>query len=654
MSTADPQGIPAAPLDVARVEASTAQCVAGWSMIVLLLVQLNLPLLTPQAALAIFLGIGLGLVFCLPAKRLSPWLRWIARALGVLSVLACARIAWESQPLTGGDAVLGNRVGSETPLDLACAVVVVFAVLIATWWRIGWPLVVLALLAMGYALAGPVLPDWLLAHRGTPPLRLINQLGLHEQGVFGVAISVMFTSVALFVLLGVLLQACGAISFMIGLAQRWFGQSPGGMAKIAVVGSGLMGSLSGSAVANTAATGAFSIPLMRASGFTGVQAAAIEAVASSGGALVPPVMGAAAYLMLEIIQPPVTLLTIMRAAIIPAILYYLSLFLIVDFSARRRMHDAGANNAPPPPAIAKIKVSAFAGVVFFAAVAALVTALISGLSPSRSATIACVLAPALAFCHPSTRPAFRVLWKSGGAFARDLAPLLLAAACAGIIIGVLTMTGGGTRIAGIIMPLMDQHILLALLALMVVSLLLGLGLPPLVCYLLMTSLLGAVIAKLGVPALAAHFFIFYFGMLSMITPPVALAAFAAAGIAGAPPMAVGFQAIRFGWITFLIPFLFVFRPEILLLEGTLDRWPVAMWTTFCAICGIAAFAAGTARYALGPLGRGSRILIFIAACVMILPAPPWLMMGPVPIGDLAGLILAAVIVLRSRQTKQID
>jgi len=624
--------------------------ILGGLVSLLLLFELNFPKLTPQTALALFLAFGFGWAFFLDprVRKHAVWWRWLGYLLGSAGILACLRVAILSDPnaieFLGQEDLLGERVGIEGPLDMATGVAVVIGTLEGSRRLVGWPLTALALLTMLYAVTGPQLPDALLPHRGTEWDRLFNQLGLHSQGVFGVAFSVMFTHVALFILLGVLLQQTGAIGFLIGVANRWFGGTPGGVAKVAVVGSGLMGSLSGSAVANTAATGSFSIPMMRSSGFSKVQASAIEAVASSGGAMVPPVMGAAAYLMLEIIQPPVTLVTVMKAAIIPSLLYYLSLFLIVDFTARKR----GASTTNPPvsdlPAPSEgTRTGPTAGVIFIAGLVTLIGLLVAGYTPSRSASVACGIVLALAFILPGARPNGRDLIELFAKFIRDLAPLLVAAGCAGIVVGVLTMTGAGTRLASVIAPLMDQGIWAALSGLMVIALILGLGLPPLVCYLLLTTLIGPVIASLGIPPLAAHFFVFYFGMLSMITPPVALAAYAAAGISGAPPMKVGFQAFQFGWITFLIPYQFVFRPELLMIDLTPATLPGTLWSLLTAMAGITVFAAATTRFAFRPLRTWEMGVGLVAAAFLMLPPPGWSQLGPVPMLDVAALVAAGMV-----------
>jgi TRAP transporter 4TM/12TM fusion protein len=280
------------------------------------LAEVNYPRLTPQSQLAIFAMLGLVLCFLyVPAHRALAGSR-LAHSLDIvlacLAVVCCGYIVWQTEPAFAGSwftgRSLGNRAGYQTPLDTAVGVTGLLLVLESTRRSIGAALPILSIAFLAYAFWGAYLPSALFPHRGYPVERIVAQTFLHTQGVFGVALGVMFTYVFLFVIFGALLQITGATRFIIDFAQRLFGGSPGGPAKVAVLSSGLMGSLSGSAVANTATTGTFTIPMMQSAGFRKETAAGIEAAASSGGALVPPVMGAGAYMMLEIVQPPVTYL----------------------------------------------------------------------------------------------------------------------------------------------------------------------------------------------------------------------------------------------------------------------------------------------------------------------------------------------------------
>ena len=328
----------------------------------------------------------------------------------------------------------------------------------------------------------------------------------------------MFTYVFLFVIFGAFLSASGATRFIIDFAQAVFGRSPGGPAKVAVLSSGLMGSLSGSAVANTATTGAFTIPMMRSAGFKATTAAGIQAAASSGGALMPPVMGAGAYMMLEIVDPPVTYIEIIRAALIPAILYYLSLFLITHFHARGTMADAAPESPAATAAATPLAESRHEGVVFATALGLLILLLILGYTPFRAVTASLVGIVVVGAFNERTRLSVQDVIKAFVKSARDVVSLVAASASVGIIIGIVTLTGIGTRLPATILPLAEQSLFLALVLIMISSIVLGMGLPSAVCYLLLATLIGPVLGNLGVVPLAAHLFIFYFGMMSMVTP----------------------------------------------------------------------------------------------------------------------------------------
>jgi len=613
------------------------------------LAEVNYPQLTPQSQLAIFAMIGLVLCFLyVPAHPRLAGLRAM-RALDVtlagLSVLCCGYIVWQTEPAFSaswfGGRSLGNRAGYQTLADTAAGVAGLALVLESTRRSIGAALPLLSLFFIGYAFWGAYLPGWLFPHRGYPVERIVAQTFLHTQGVFGVALGVMFTYVFLFVIFGAFLQITGATRFIIDLAQRLFGGSPGGPAKVAVLSSGLLGSLSGSAVANTATTGTFTIPMMRSAGFRAETAAGIEAAASSGGALVPPVMGAGAYMMLEIVQPPVTYLQIIQAALLPAVLYYVALFLYVHFYARRlAVHQPVA-----PPATRGGALVPFEGLVFLTGLAALMVLLFLGYTAFRAVSLALGAVIVISTLHPRTRIDPRSALAAVATASRDMVPLVCAAACVGIVIGVVTLTGIGTRLPAAIIPLADQSLLLALVVIMLCSIVLGMGLPSAVTYLLLATLIGPVLGNLGVVPLAAHLFIFYFGMMSMVTPPVALAAYAAASIGGADVMRTGFAAFRISLVGFTLPYIFVFRPELLMLAPTGGPAPLAdtIQAFMVAFLGVVAFAAGLAGYLFVRVGPGTRVLLFVAAALLLAPGPSIDVLGlRLPVLDVSGLILLGI------------
>jgi TRAP transporter 4TM/12TM fusion protein len=613
------------------------------------LAEVNHPRLSPQSQLAIFAMLGLVLCFlCVPAHpRLAGRraARRVDAGFAVLAVLCCGYIVWQTEPAFAaswfGGRSLGNRAGYESALDTAVGIAGLLVVLESTRRSIGVALPLLSLAFIGYAYGGAWLPDVLFPHRGYPLERIVAQTFLHTQGVFGVALSVMFTYVFLFVIFGAFLQATGATRFIIDVAQRAFGGSPGGPAKVAVISSGLMGSLSGSAVANTATTGTFTIPMMRSAGFRKETAAGVEAAASSGGALVPPVMGAGAYMMLEIVQPPVTYLQVIQAALLPAVLYYLSLFLIVHFYARR----IASGLAPSLAAPATKRLLPFEGVVFLTGLVGLLFLLLLGYTAFRAVSLALGAIVLVSALHPRTRLGLGRGVATIVSASRDVVPLVCAAACVGIVIGIVTLTGIGTRLPAAIIPLADQSVFLALVLIMICSIVLGMGLPSAVTYLLLATLIGPVLGRLGVVPLSAHLFIFYFGMMSMVTPPVALAAYAAGSIAGANIMRTGFAAFRFALVGFTLPYMFVFRPELLMLApggGPAAASDIVQAFAVAAL-GVLAFAGGIAGHLLGPAGAPQRLLLFAAAALLLAPGPNVSIAGlNVPVLDASGVVVLAL------------
>jgi TRAP transporter 4TM/12TM fusion protein len=589
------------------------------------LLEVNYPLLRPQSELAIFAGLGLALGFLRSTgrdggpARIGPAVR-LATALAAMAV--CLYVVVQTEPAFAGvwigGSSLGDRAGAEAGVDVAIGVVGLILVIAATYRSIGPALPILALAFLAYARWGSLLPDWLLPIRGYSVERIVGQTFLHGQGVFGVALSVMFGYVFLFLLFGALLEASGATRFVLDASRRLFRHTTGGPAKVAVVSSGLMGSLSGSAVANTATTGTFTIPMMRSAGFRPAVAGGLEAAASSGGALVPPVMGAGAYMMLEIVDPPVTYLEIIRAALIPAILYYLAVFLIVDLGARR-LRAGGSDEGTDDPAPRLVP---WQGVVFCGGLAALVGFLLAGTSVFRAVSLGMLTVLILSLARSETRVTFsRLLDALRQASAGGVA-LISAAACVGVIIGVVTLTGVGGRLPALILPLAQESLVGALAVLMVSSLVLGMGLPSAVCYLLLATLVGPALGRLGVVPLAAHLFIFYFGLMSMVTPPVALAAYAASSIAGSDFWRTSVAAFRFALVGFALPYMFVFRPELLMLatDGGVAAPAAVAGATILAVAGIVPLAAAIAGYLWRPLTPAWRVAMLVSAALLLLPS----------------------------------
>jgi len=691
------------------------------------LLEVNFSQLSPLRGLSLFASAGLVLAFLLfPTSS-----RWIGRigslvtdwALILLTVVCCGYLLVNAPEL-------GQRAGIYKTPDLVIGGIGLALVIEATRRSIGWALPILALLFVFYAheSVAQQLPDWLFPHRGQDLSDLIGQTYLRTEGVFGTALGVMFRYVFLFVLFGAFLEASGATGYIISLATRVFGTKAGGPAKVSVLASGLMGSLSGSAVANAATTGTFTIPLMRSIGFRPHIAAGIEAASSSGGALVPPVMGAGAYMMLEIINrnPPVTYLEIVRAALIPAILYYLSIFLLVHFYAQRidakpaeadvegldREHTGAADPSEPTLAeftaqqAASMKILSLEGLTFFGALGGLMLFLLLGNSPFRSVTYSLLFVMAMIIINPRTVAgggqrmvalvvwgavslmawkwvpvaaswSDALIWGMAGALLAGLVtgtwrrlildafqtsgrggvPLVVAAACVGIVIGLVSRTGIGTGVPQAIIPLAGNSLFLALLAIMGCSIILGMGLPSAVSYLLLATVIGPIFADpaLGVPILAAHLFIFYFGMMAMVTPPVALAAYATASIANSGVMQTGWAAFRFSLVGFTLPFMFVYRPELCLMssDGGNPYLLSVVLAVLAACLGILALAAAMAGFLLSPLRPYQRAILFLAAACSLYPDQTSLGPSQLSIVDLVGAgLLVVVMVLSYRDSRR--
>lgn len=649
----------------------TLAIVLGTTICLLTLAEVNYPHLAPPAQLALFALLGLVLCFLtVPAHkslRGVSWARAVDFALAGLTVLVFGYVFTQNEPMFSslwiGGQSLGNRAGAESGLDTLIGALGLMLILEAARRSLGWALPILAGVFLAYAYLGPYLPGWLFPHRGYGMERLVAQTFLHSQGVFGIAMNVMFTYVFLFVVFGAFLQATGATRFIIEFADSIFHGSPGGPAKVAVVSCGMMGSLSGSAVATCAVVGTLTIPAMKSAGFRSKTAGGIAAAASSGGALMPPVMGAGAYMMLEIVQPPVTYLEIIRAALLPAILYYSSLLLIVHFTARRlvgemakegpfgEMATEGPTAETSKPSGIPVK---WEGVIFGGALIALIALLLVGNTPFRAVTVALGAVVMLGMMNSRTRMLPGDFFEAFRRGAVDMVPLIAAAACVGVVIGVVTLTGVGTRLPATIIPLAEQSLLLALVLIMTSSIVLGMGLPSAVVYLLLATLIGPVLGDLGVVPLAAHLFIFYFGMMSMVTPPVALAAYVAASIAGAGIMETGWQAFRFAFVGFTLPYIFVFRPELLMLapDGGTASFAAITYATVIAALGVFGFAAGLAGFMFSRLTRTWRVLSLVAAALLLAPGQGVELFGMlIPVVDVAGVVLLGVVAATSRRVR---
>ena len=498
---------------------------------------------------------------------------------------------------------LVRRTGSPTPWDLAWGAVTLVVVLELTRRTVGWGLVAICLAALAYAFAGPYLPS-LLAHRGYGPVRLLEQLYLSTEGIWGVPLGVSADFVYLFILFGAVLDVAGGGALFIALAGRIAGRTRGGPAKTAAVASGLMGSLSGSAVANTVTTGAFTIPLMKRAGFSPRWAGAVEAAASTGGQLMPPVMGAGAFILATWTNIPYARVAV--AALVPALLFYSALLCAIHFRAARMGID------PTDPGTREEIASR---IHLLLPLGVIVVFLALGRSPMRAAFWGVISAAAVTLLRASTRPSREDFERAVLAAGRGTVQVAAACAAAGIVVGVASLTGIGLRMSELIITLAGGHLFPALVLTAMGSIVLGMGLPTTAAYVVLAALGAPALVELGVPLLAAHLFIFYFGALSNVTPPVSLAAFAAAGIAGSPPMKTALTGMGLAAAGFLVPFAFVYGPGLLLV-GSPGTIAIAILT---GLAGVVALSAAVVGWLRGPLGWGDRGLLAAASVALVFP-----------------------------------
>lgn len=516
-----------------------------------------------------------------------------------------------------GSAVLGyqfffyedvvSRFGSITNYEMPIAVLAIILLLDATRRTIGWSMVGLAIFFLIYAFYGRYFPG-LLAHRGYDMVRILEQVYLGADGIYGTPLGVSSTFVIIIVVLGALLEKTGASGVLMDIAVSMTRNSRGGPAKAAVVGSSLMGMISGTAVANVLTTGTISIPLMRRGGYRPAVAGAVEAVASTGGQLMPPIMGAAAFLMADIMEVPY--LDITKAALLPALLFYIAVFASVHLEAvKTGLKPLESIDIPDVAQSLRNSGHVLLSIPVF------IGTLISGYSVMYSSLAGIVCLLALSLLRYSSRLNPRQLIAAAVSAAEAILPVALATATAGIIIGVVTLTGMGLKFSSFIVSISGNNLLVALVLTMASSLVLGMGLPTAAAYILVATLTAPALVSMGVDLMAAHMFVFYSAMLSSITPPVALAAFAAAAICREPPMRVAMISVKFGFVAFLLPYFFVLEPRLLGMGDIGETVGVFAM----AVVGVLSLACVLQGYAFGKLTTLSRIVIGMAALAVLMP-----------------------------------
>lgn len=586
--------------------------------------------LDAQIQRAVHLSFGLGLVYLLYPSR-KGWsrsrLHWFDMLLALLALASPLYIITFYKDLV-------MRAGIVTPTDMLAGALGVLLVMEAARRVVGWPIVTVAILFLVYAFAGPYLPG-AFAHQGTTLSGLVGHLYYTTEGVFGIPLGVSATFIFLFILFGAYLEKTGLGKFFIDLANAIAGWASGGPAKVAVLSSGLMGTVSGSSVGNVAGTGSLTIPMMKKLGYRPEFAGAVEAAASTGGQLMPPIMGAAAFLMAEFVGTEYV--NVVKAAAIPALLYFTGIWIGVHLEAKK----SGLKGIPREQ-LPKIGTILSEKGHLAIPLVVIVYLLVSGYTPMRAALWAIALTIAASMLRSSTRISLKDILKGLEEGARSALGVVIACATAGIIIGVVTKTGLGLKLGSALIDLAGGQLLPTLFFTMITSIILGMGVPTTANYVITSTIAAPILVQMGVPVLAAHMFVFYFGIIADVTPPVALAAFAGAGIARSDPMRTGVSASKLAIAAFLIPYIFVLSPSLLLIDTTLPKVLMMMTTS---LIGMTAIAAAVSGYLLTRAQWVERIFFFVGGLLMIDPNLVTDMIG-------LGLLIVAFIIQKTKCKKE--
>jgi TRAP transporter 4TM/12TM fusion protein len=604
--------------------------------------------LSSSVVRAVHVGFLLLLVFALHPPFKLKSLGWLIG----LAAFAAGLYHWVNE------ADLVQRAGDLTRADMVVGVMTIVLVFEAARRMMGFALPLICLLFLAYGLFGQYLPGT-LAHRGYGIDQIVGQLGFGTEGIYGTPIYVSSSYIFLFILFGAFLEQAGMITLFTDFALGLFGHAKGGPAKVAVVSSGLMGTINGSGVANVVTTGQFTIPLMKRFGYKAEFAGGVEATASMGGQIMPPVMGAVAFIMAETINVPY--LEICKAAVIPALLYFLTAFVMVHLEAGRSgLVGMPKDQCPDPWAALRLRwylilplailvwllfagyTPLFSGMVGLALTVVLIFGaaltkhfggralqiifwVFIGLAASSffkygiGAVIGLALAmAAVLWFAKGGRATLRVALEALADGARHALPVGVACALVGVIIGVLSLTGAATTFAGYIIQLGQSSLFLSLVLTMLVCLVLGMGIPTIPNYIITSSLAAPALLQLGVPLIVSHMFVFYFGIMADLTPPVALAAFAAAPIARASGMKIGLQAMRIAIAGFIVPFMAVYAPALMLQGGT---WFDTGYVVFKAIIAILLWGGAAIGFWLAPLRWYERVWAFVAAGFLVAALP---------------------------------
>ncbi len=577
---------------------------------------------------AIHLMFGFLLIFLLYPARKS----WSRSAMHPLDVLFAVVSAASALYIVINYQELVLRAGMNNETDFIVGVIGTLMVFEAARRVVGWPMITVALVFMLYAFFGPYIPG-IMAHRGVGIQEMFDHLYFTTEGIFGTPMGVSSTFIYLFILFGSYLETTGLGKFFIDLANAVAGWAAGGPAKVAVLSSGLMGTVSGSSVGNVAGTGAFTIPMMKKLGYRPQFAGAVEAAASTGGQLMPPVMGAAAFLMAEFVGVPY--FDVVKAAVIPALLYYIGVWLGVHYEAKKY-----GLKGTPREELPKFKELFMEKGHLAIPLVVIIYLLVSGYTPMRAALAAIALSIICACLRKSTRISFRQIIQGLIDGSKGVLGVLIACATAGIIIGVVTKTGVGLKVATALLDMSGGELLPAMFFTMITSLILGMGVPTTANYVITSTIAAPALIQMDVPILAAHMFAFYFGIVADVTPPVALAAYAGAGIAGANPMRTGVIAAKLAIAAFIVPYVFVLSPELLMINAT---GTTIIYSAFTALIGMWGASVAMIGFCENLLNWSQRIMFFVGGICMIIPGM---------VTDIAGVVLMVLAYLWHRTNKQ--
>ncbi len=565
---------------------------------------------TAQLQRSIHLAFALGLIFLLfPAskKKLRDKTKgrfqvaWYDGLLAIIGVYV--GMYW---PLNFEELVF--RVGRLTTLDLIVGFLAIVLVLEATRRVVGLPITIITSIFLLYAYLGPYMPGF-LQHRGLSIDRIIRSMYYTTEGILGTPLGVSSTFIFLFLLFGAFLVKTGVGQYFNDLALVIAGKRVGGPAKVAIFSSALQGTISGSSVANVVTSGSFTIPMMKRLGYRKEFAGGVEAAASTGGQLMPPIMGAAAFLMVEFIGG-ITYWEIAKAATIPALLYFTGIWIMTHFEAKRiGLRGLTEDEMPNRKAV-------LARIYLLFPIVAVIFFLMSGTSVTRAALYAILSAIIVGAINKETRMGIGDFIDALANGARTALGVAAATAAAGMIVGVVTLTGLGLKLANSLVSLSGENLLLTLFFTMIASLILGMGSPTTANYVITSTIAAPALIVLSVPELSAHMFVFYFGIVADITPPVALAAFAAAGVSGGEPLKTGVQSAKLAIAAFIIPYIFVLSPELMMIDTT---WQSLLWVLFTSLTGMISIGAGMIGYWYRRTHIVERIAAVAAGVMLIYP-----------------------------------